>query len=72
MAASPSAAMAARISGSSAHVSFGLMIRATGSLQYAILSVIPFFVAGALLLALVDVDAGRRAAREAEGGVRAV
>ncbi len=53
-------------------LAFGLMIAWTGSLQYAILSVIPFFVVGALLLAFVDVDEGRRAAREAEAGVRAV
>ena len=46
---------------------FALTIHLTGSSRYAILSVIGFFVVGGLLLALVDVDAGRRAARESEG-----
>jgi UMF1 family MFS transporter len=49
---------------------FGLVITWTGSLQGAILSVIPFFVVGALLLLRVDVDEGRRVAREAEASVR--
>jgi UMF1 family MFS transporter len=41
---------------------FGLTLQFTGSYQFAILSLIVFFVAGLLLLARVDV---RRAAREA-------
>jgi MFS transporter, UMF1 family len=41
---------------------FGLTLQFTGSYQFAILSLIVFFVAGLLLLAKVDV---RRAAREA-------
>jgi UMF1 family MFS transporter len=45
---------------------FAVVISATGSGRNAILSVIPFFVAGAALLSLVDVEAGQRAAREAE------
>jgi UMF1 family MFS transporter len=49
---------------------FGLVIRWTGSTQHAILSVLPFFAVGALLLLRVDVEAGRAAAREAEAGVR--
>jgi UMF1 family MFS transporter len=36
-----------------------------GSSRYAILSVIAFFVVGGLLLAFVDVEEGRRAARAA-------
>ena len=44
---------------------FALTIHLTGSSRNAVLSVIGFFIAGGLLLALVDVDAGRRAAREA-------
>ncbi len=51
---------------------FALTIAMTGSSRNAILSVILFFVAGAALLALVDVEEGRRAAREAEEGVRLV
>ncbi|MSR63685.1 MAG: MFS transporter [Planctomycetes bacterium] len=51
---------------------FGLVIGWTGSMQSAILSVIPFFVVGALLLLRVDVAEGRRVAREAEADVRAV
>ncbi len=46
---------------------FALTIHLTGSSRNAVLSVIGFFIAGGLLLALVDVDAGRRAAREASG-----
>jgi UMF1 family MFS transporter len=45
---------------------FAVIISATGSGRTAILSVIPFFVAGAALLSLVDVEAGQRAARAAE------
>ncbi|HEV8255183.1 MAG TPA: MFS transporter [Vicinamibacteria bacterium] len=45
---------------------FAVIITATGSSRSAILSLIPFFVVGAGLLALVDVEAGQRAAREAE------
>jgi UMF1 family MFS transporter len=39
-----------------------------GSSRYAILSVIAFFVVGGLLLAFVDVEEGRRAARAANEG----
>jgi UMF1 family MFS transporter len=45
---------------------FTLTLAATGSSRNAILSVIGFFVVGGLILTRVDVDAGRRAAREAE------
>ncbi|HEY3119922.1 MAG TPA: MFS transporter, partial [Vicinamibacteria bacterium] len=45
---------------------FAVVISATGSGRNAILSLIPFFIAGAWLLSLVDVEAGQRAAREAE------
>jgi UMF1 family MFS transporter len=51
---------------------FWLAIELTGSSRAAILSVIAFFAVGAALLALVDVPAGERAAREAEREVRAV
>jgi len=49
---------------------YGLAIEATGNTSNAILSVIPFFVIGMLLLSRVDVEAGRAVAREAEAGVR--
>jgi len=47
---------------------FTLMIVFTGSSRSAVLSVIVFFVIGGALLLLVDVDEGRRVAREAEVG----
>lgn len=46
---------------------FTVTLAATGSSRNAILSVIVFFVVGGAILAFVDVDAGRRAARAAEG-----
>ena len=49
---------------------FSLTIAATGSSRNAILSVIAFFAIGAVVLAFVDVDKGRQAAREAEAGLR--
>jgi MFS transporter, UMF1 family len=51
---------------------FSMTIALTGSSRNAILSVIGFFVVGAILLAMVDVEEGRRAARAAEEGVREV
>ena len=45
---------------------FGWMILLTGSTRGAILSVIAFFVVGGAVLAFVDVEAGRRRAREME------
>jgi UMF1 family MFS transporter len=45
---------------------FAGMIAATGSSRGAILALDVFFVAGAAILWFVDVEAGRRAAREAE------
>jgi len=45
---------------------FAAVIGTTGSSQNGILSVIVFFVVGALILARVDVAEGQRAAREAE------
>jgi MFS transporter, UMF1 family len=49
---------------------FTVLVTLTGSSRQAILSVAAFFIIGAILLALVDVDRGRRAAREAEQGAR--
>jgi UMF1 family MFS transporter len=45
---------------------FAWAIALTGSSRVAILSVIAFFAVGAAILALVDVDAGRKAAQDAE------
>lgn len=45
---------------------FALMITFTGSSRAAVLSIAGFFVVGGALLAFVDVEAGRRAARLSE------
>ena len=45
---------------------FAGTIAATGSSRNAMLSVIAFFVIGAVILAFVDIAAGRRAAAKAE------
>jgi UMF1 family MFS transporter len=45
---------------------FAVAVALTGSSRSAVLSVVAFFAVGALLLARVDVEAGRRAAREAD------
>jgi UMF1 family MFS transporter len=49
---------------------FAGTIAATGSSRNAILSVIGFFAVGAAILALVDLDAGRRQALAADAAVR--
>jgi UMF1 family MFS transporter len=51
---------------------FGIVLAATGSSRPAILALLAFFAAGALLLARVDVARGRAAAREAEARVEGV
>jgi len=51
---------------------FAAIIGHFGSSRYGILSVIAFFVAGGLLLMLVDVEDGQRVAREAEEAARPV
>jgi UMF1 family MFS transporter len=48
-----------------------VIISATGSTRLSILSVVVFFVVGAALLIPVDIEAGRRRAREAERELRA-
>jgi hypothetical protein len=45
------------------------MVEATGQSRNAILAVLGFFVIGGALLAFVDVESGRRAARQAEAQV---
>ena len=47
---------------------FALTVHYTGSSRSAILSVIAFFVIGAILLARVDVAEGQRVARAAGAG----
>jgi MFS transporter, UMF1 family len=53
-------------------VMFSVTIAATGTSRLAILGVIAFFAVGALILAAVDVETGRREARDAERGLREV
>jgi MFS transporter, UMF1 family len=48
---------------------FAVMVEATGQSRNAILAVLGFFVIGGALLAFVDVESGRRAARQAEAQV---
>jgi UMF1 family MFS transporter len=45
---------------------FAMMVDATGHSRNAILAVVGFFVVGAAILAFVNVEEGRRAARQAE------
>jgi UMF1 family MFS transporter len=49
---------------------FASAVGATGSSRIAVLSIAAFFVAGSILLALVNVPAGERLAREAEAEIR--
>jgi len=51
---------------------FAITIGLTGSIRNAILSVIVFFVIGAVLLALVRVEEGQRVAREVEREIAAM
>lgn len=59
-----------RFAGLFGTLAFALVIELTGTSRIAILSVILFFLLGGALLALVNVDEGRRFAREAMGGLR--
>jgi UMF1 family MFS transporter len=49
---------------------FGATIELTGSQRAGVLPLIAFFAGGAWLLSRVDVEAGRRAARDAEAATR--
>ena len=51
---------------------FASMVESTGSSRSAILAVLVFFIVGGGILAFVDVDGGRRVAREAEARVTPV
>jgi MFS transporter, UMF1 family len=59
-------AIAEKFAGVFGPLVFALVISLSGSVQNAILSVIPFFVIGGFLLMGVDVATGRRIARAAE------
>lgn len=50
---------------------FAAVIEATGSSRGAILAVMAFFIVGGALLSRVDLEEGRRIAREAEAGLHA-
>ncbi len=56
----------ARVAGIAGPLVFGLVSGVTGASRLSIAALMVFFLAGGLLLARVDVEAGRRAAREAE------
>jgi UMF1 family MFS transporter len=45
---------------------FAVMVESTGKSRNAILAVLVFFIVGGAILTFVDVDAGRRAARQAD------
>jgi UMF1 family MFS transporter len=49
---------------------FAAMVDATGQSRNAMLAVLAFFVVGGAVLIFVDVDAGRKAARQAEAAIR--
>ncbi|HZH77517.1 MAG TPA: MFS transporter [Archangium sp.] len=55
-----------KVAGITGPLFFALTIGMTGSSRWAILCLSAFFVVGAALLAFVDVEAGRRAARTSE------
>jgi UMF1 family MFS transporter len=58
-----------RFGGAMGAMVFGVMLALTGSSRPAILTLVAFFALGALLLARVDVERGRRLAREDEAMV---
>jgi len=55
-----------RFGGALGALVFGIVLQATGSSRPAILTLLVFFALGAILLSRVDVERGRRKAREAE------
>ena len=59
-------AVAEKFAGVAGSAIFAGLVAGTGSGRLAVLSMVLFFVAGALILTRVDVDEGRRAAQEAE------
>jgi UMF1 family MFS transporter len=60
-----------RFGGAIGSTIFGSMLSLTGSSRPAVVSLVVLFVGGALLLSFVDVDRGRRLARQAEQAAHA-
>jgi UMF1 family MFS transporter len=60
--------VSAKLAGVIGPVLFGAITQTTGNSRLAILAIAVFFAAGAAMLQGVDVEAGRRAAREADEG----
>ena len=58
-----------KFAGTLGPLAFGLVVAATGSSRQAILAVAVFFLVGGALLMRVDVEEGRRVAREADAEV---
>jgi MFS transporter, UMF1 family len=61
-----------RFGGAFGTFAFGVMLATTGSSRLAILTLVVFFATGAAVLSRVDVERGRRLAREAEAAVHEV
>ena len=61
-----------RFGGAIGSLVFGVMLSLTGSSRPAILALVVFFAVGAFLLSRVDVERGRKLAREAEAAAQAV
>jgi UMF1 family MFS transporter len=61
-----------RFGGAIGSMIFGIMLSLTGSSRPAIVSLVLLFVAGGFLLSRVDVERGRRLARESEARARVV
>jgi UMF1 family MFS transporter len=58
-----------RFGGALGSIVFGTVLATTGTSRPAIVSLVAFFALGALILSRVDIDRGRRVAREAEAGL---
>ena len=58
--------LSAKFAGIFGPLVFGLVSHFTGHSRYSIVSVVVFFIAGAIVLSRVDIDEGMRVAREAE------
>ncbi|MEZ3145294.1 MFS transporter [Halobaculum sp. MBLA0143] len=58
--------ISSKVAGVAGPALFAVVGQVTGSSRYSIVSLLVFFLGGAALLSRVDVDAGRRAAREAD------
>jgi UMF1 family MFS transporter len=58
--------LSAKFAGIFGPLVFGLVSQFTGQSRYSIVSIVVFFIAGAIVLSRVDIDEGMRVAREAE------